>query len=103
MKTITPITQATLESVFRMNVRKEIRKTYRYDVTVYFANDSQLFVEFLGVTGSTLYKAQFDDIYTQIMSGLTSADVAKIAQKNLKRYLVNKFFYPAPIDNQGEK
>lgn len=103
MKQIESITMLGYESIMRSNIRSKIRKAYRYDVTVYFANESQLFIEFLGVTGDTVYKTQFEDIYNKMCHCWSSKDIATEAVNRFRVYLVNQFFYPSPIDKRLKK
>lgn len=98
MKELKSVTMASFEAIMRQRIRSKIREEYKYDVTVYFANDSQLFIEFLGATGSPIYKTQFDNIYAEILSGMTAQDIAKQATKRVRQYIVNQFFYLPPID-----
>lgn len=102
MKELKAVKMESFESIMRQRIRSKIRKEYKYDVTVYFANDSQLFIEFHRATGSILYRTQFDNIYDEILSGMTAQDIAREAIKRVRQFIKNQFFFTESIDKRKQ-
>lgn len=80
-----------MEEMFRVNLKKQLRKRIKGVISVFILDDTLIIV--INTLGTHPWHYTINNIAVQMSVGLTSRIVADVIVNQYKKYILSQYFY----------